>query len=440
MNRKILTALLLVFFAATESSAQLALFDKIDALKDSVSTMNLHNHIVNLSFAGGHESRVNFTPGNDSGAAYILREFSKFPGLQVSADTFYITGASSPYNTKPLVNIIATLPGRSNPDKYFIIGAHHDCSASRMGSTIWQNQWSTIKAPGADDNATGIAAILEIARILSDSSNGFQGEYSIRLIAFAAEESGPAYPSSHHGSRDYAARARARNEQIIGMVSVDMIGYNDFHLYNAFVSNGFSDWIADKYREANDLFEIGLITNNAPYPYAVYSDHDVFWAQGYNAILMIENAPPWINSFYYQANPFYHTSGDSTGTLNFELVRKVTQLNLVSAASFAGALTGVKSTIDTDPKFDLVQNYPNPFNPETVISYRLDEKSFVSLNIYDALGRLVSALESGEKNPGEHSVTFNGVGLSSGVYFYSLQAQGENGNTFSSVRKMTLLK
>ena len=85
--------------------------------------------------------------------------------------------------------------------------------------------------------------------------------------------------------------------------------------------------------------------------------------------------------------------------------------------------------------FRLYQNFPNPFNPRTVVSYQLPVASSVKLDVYDVLGREVAVLVNERKAAGTHEVTFDGGGLSSGVYFYRLQAR-----SFSQVRKMSLLK
>jgi len=85
--------------------------------------------------------------------------------------------------------------------------------------------------------------------------------------------------------------------------------------------------------------------------------------------------------------------------------------------------------------FVLSQNYPNPFNPETKISFGLPEKSNVTISIYNLLGQKVAKVTEGEFNPGYHEVTFNGSELSSGVYFYRLEAQ-----SFVRIKKMMLLK
>lgn len=85
--------------------------------------------------------------------------------------------------------------------------------------------------------------------------------------------------------------------------------------------------------------------------------------------------------------------------------------------------------------YNLGQNYPNPFNPATIISYQLPQSGFVSLKVYDILGRKVAELVSENQMAGYHSVDFNASNLTSGVYIYRL-----NVNDFSQTRKMILLR
>jgi len=87
-------------------------------------------------------------------------------------------------------------------------------------------------------------------------------------------------------------------------------------------------------------------------------------------------------------------------------------------------------------EFSLSQNYPNPFNPLTVISYRLSIAGNVNLNIYDVNGKFVKELVTAKQNAGNYEVNFSGEGLASGVYYYSLIAEGEVIDT----KKMILLK
>jgi hypothetical protein len=90
---------------------------------------------------------------------------------------------------------------------------------------------------------------------------------------------------------------------------------------------------------------------------------------------------------------------------------------------------------DAPSDFSLSQNYPNPFNPSTVIRYQLPVIGFVTLKVYDILGREIATLVNEEKPAGEYEVEFNGSNLPSGIYFYQLKAE-----QYSETKKMILLK
>jgi hypothetical protein len=99
-------------------------------------------------------------------------------------------------------------------------------------------------------------------------------------------------------------------------------------------------------------------------------------------------------------------------------------------------ITGIKGGQEPLPSnFILSQNYPNPFNPTTIISYQLPMNSIVTLKIYDVLGRGIETLVNNRQSAGSHSVTFNASSLSSGVYFYKLEA----GN-FIQTKKLVVIK
>lgn len=85
--------------------------------------------------------------------------------------------------------------------------------------------------------------------------------------------------------------------------------------------------------------------------------------------------------------------------------------------------------------FRLEQNYPNPFNPTTTISFSIPERHFVSLKIYDLLGREVATLINEEKDQGYHKIIFDGFHLKSGIYFYKIQT-----GDYIETKKALLLK
>jgi subtilisin family serine protease len=96
------------------------------------------------------------------------------------------------------------------------------------------------------------------------------------------------------------------------------------------------------------------------------------------------------------------------------------KLNVYAAVQIS---TDVQQPAGTPIAFSLAQNYPNPFNPSTVIEYVIPRSAYVTLEVFDILGRVVRTLVSGEQGFGSHSVRFDGAGLASGVYFYRLRSE-----------------
>ncbi len=90
--------------------------------------------------------------------------------------------------------------------------------------------------------------------------------------------------------------------------------------------------------------------------------------------------------------------------------------------------------------FSLLQNFPNPFNPSTKINFSLAVDSKVKLNIYNLLGEQVAQLLNSNLTAGNHDVVFDATNLNSGVYFYKLEANGIDGQAFTSTKKMILTK
>jgi hypothetical protein len=181
-------------------------------------------------------------------------------------------------------NVVAEMPGLISPDVYVIICGHLD-------SITFGNPYES--APGADDNASGSATVVEAARILS----GFNFRYSLRFICFGAEELGLI------GSEIYAAEAFANGDSIIAVVNLDMILYAPDSLRSLFVP-----YDTQSTQLAMDMDEIAaeyvpeLDVNVVYAPGVTYSDHASFWQYGYPALLGIEEG--------VDVNPHYHTETD----------------------------------------------------------------------------------------------------------------------------------
>jgi hypothetical protein len=401
----------------------------VTALMDSVNLDRLKSTIDSLTWAGGHQSRVTFSEGNYRAAEYIARSFNALPGItSVQMDTFYYPLATSPYNNYPLYNVIATLQGSSEQE--IIIGGHYDASCSREGSETWNSNWSTLKAQGADDNASGIAALLEIARLLSDPANAYVNTYTLKFIAFAAEESNPQTYDNHLGSTHDVFERQAINEDIKAVLIMDMIAFNTVMDYMEIISNTESVWLADSVHYWAENYVMDLTVNDFPYPDVSYSDHDSYQNYGIPAILLMENDSPWNSDVpYYIANANYHTLTDTYNTLNFSLLRKTTQLALVSAVLLDQTVTSIhRPSVTVNRKLNTgiqLSAFPNPFNSRTSVRILLSRNEYLNFCIYDIEGKKVAQiLQNQFMSSGQHVIGLDLDLLSTGIYFGVVESAG----------------
>ena len=290
--------------------------------------------------AGNVRTRHARRPQTFASTTYLQRELAAVLGEEaVRLDTFQaVPGDSLMYN------VVGELRGTDPEAGYWVVCAHYDAigTLSRLadmdrvgeGRTAWD--WRRHPAPGADDNGTGVVLLLETARILSGRSLPF----SIRFIAFSGEELGL------WGSRSYARRAGARGDRVLGVLNFDMIGFNDLAERIELVTNPSSAWIVDLMVAAGQRYDLGLRTDVLEDRFAGLSDHAPFWAEGYDAILAIENYLPTDSTSAgvvdgaYRINTHYHTVADLPDSINWELVTGVTRLTLATLAQF-GAEEGL---------------------------------------------------------------------------------------------------
>ncbi len=276
--------------------------DIIRRLVAEVSLANLRNHVQTLQ---DFVTRYTATPGCEAAGSYI---YSYFAGLGL--DVSFQEVRSSVGLSR---NVIAELPGRVSADGVLIICGHYDS---------YCGDWWEVRpavAPGADDNASGTAAVMEAARILSMEPLDF----TVRFIAFTGEE------QWMEGSLVYADSVRSRGERIIAVLNLDMIAYadkmpEDLEVY----ANPASDWLAARFVAVSEAY--GLIKANRWIDPTAPSDQSSFWDRGYPAVLAIEDQP--YNPYF---NPHYHTTSDTVDTLNFEFYTQATKASLATLAELA---------------------------------------------------------------------------------------------------------
>jgi hypothetical protein len=116
---------------------------------------------------------------------------------------------------------------------------------------------------------------------------------------------------------------------------------------------------------------------------------------------------------------------------------RLKQIDLDGSYSYSQV---VEADFGLPADYTLGQNYPNPFNPSTTIEFSAPVDSRVTISVYNLVGELVSEIISGDYPAGIHNVDFNAINLTSGIYFYRIDAIGVDGSNYSNVMKMTLLK
>jgi hypothetical protein len=134
------------------------------------------------------------------------------------------------------------------------------------------------------------------------------------------------------------------------------------------------------------------------------------------------------------ASTIYYWHVSATGTVGTSVYSGAAQYTTGTGVDVVNNLGGIPEV------FALHQNYPNPFNPTTAISYDLSANSFVTLKVYDVLGREVETLVNQQQPAGIYKVIFDATKLSSGVYFYRIDAVGNNQKEFTSIKKLMLVK
>lgn len=267
----------------------------------------LHEHVLVLAGQIGERNVAHYHALQDA-AQYVgdrLREY----GLTVGEQSELVEG-------RTMVNLEGVLRGSRSPEEVVVIGAHYDSAPG---------------TPGANDNATGVAALVELAA----RYRKLRPERTLRFVAFTNEEP-PYFQSDSMGSMVYARRSRERGENIVGMISLETMGcysdrrgsqqypaqlghfYPDTGNFIAFVGNMNSRGLLQK--------AIGAFRRSVPFPSEGvaapeglpgigWSDHWSFWQAGYPGVMITDTAP-----FRYA---HYHEPTDTPDKVDYEKLARV---------------------------------------------------------------------------------------------------------------------
>ncbi len=257
--------------------------------------------------------------GLERARRYIHQTFEA-AGLEVATQAY-------DYQGHAVANLIAALPGMTDAARYYVVGAHYDTVPT---------------TPGADDNASAVAVMLELARRLPAIALAAP----VKLVAFTLEEP-PAYTTGHMGSRVFVRERKAAGDTVLGAVVLEMVGYTspaqDYPLvlewagypsegnFIGIVGNGasrrFGRAVATAFRANPGLPVETLFVpfDGHVLPATRLSDHASFWDAGWPALMVTDTA--------FFRNPNYHLPSDTIDTLDFGFMAQLVEsLTLAMAA------------------------------------------------------------------------------------------------------------
>lgn len=268
----------------------------------------LRRHVIVLAKEIGERNL--FIPENLRKAAEYIRQYWHTTGYEVTTQSYFVQGTEC-------VNLSVEITGKEKPDEIFILGAHYD---------------SVTGSPGANDNGSAVAALLEISRLFHHRPQ----KRTVRFVAFTNEEP-PFFQHQWMGSRVYAQRCWDEGENIVGMLSIETIGYYceqphsqhyppplglfypDRGNFVAVVGNlrarALVRAFARYFMEGIDV-PIECVATFRCIPGISWSDHSSFWEYQYPAVMITDTA-----LYRY---PYYHTEEDTPDKLNYPALSRVT--------------------------------------------------------------------------------------------------------------------
>ena len=300
----LLLCLILSVKGTLSAQSELDLINAVNLDSLSLTVQEFSGEIATI--VGGNSVTIlnRAQANNDLAGDYLIDKFNTMDNLIVTDQAFNTNGR----------NIIATQLGKTNPNDIYIICAHYDSVADYC----------------ADDNASGTATVLEIARILSSQCM----DNTLIYALWDEEEIGL------RGADFYATQAQTNGDNILGVLNIDMMGYdgdddNDFDIDVRPIANSLA--IKDDLVSLLDTYNFNLNVNVVN-PGTTASDHSRFWNKGYSAVMVGES---WDNN---DQTPFYHSSADRYSTLDLPYFHELAKL-IMSYMVTKGSLISVDNSL-----------------------------------------------------------------------------------------------
>jgi hypothetical protein len=367
-----------------------------DTVGDIVGAVNQDSLISFTTNYQNYLTRHSSTDGFDTACAWSQDMFQGM-GLDVEIQSF-------PMGSYNCQNVVATQTGQVYPNRYWIICGHLDSTSPNP----------YYDAPGADDNASGSATVMEAARIMSQ----YQFEYTVKYILFGGEEQGL------YGSAYYASNAASAGDSIMGVVNLDMIFYGPVGNDIAWLHyNSASSGLGVAFQAISDTYVPALTMEVASNPTGA-SDHASFWNYGFAALLNIERQ--------VFSNPYYHQTTDLMANYMqyFPFGTNMAKASIATVAYLANPITtGIAGDCAT-PVFPraAVSVSPNPVSASAAVRVQAQAPAQAFLRVFDITGRLVYG-EHLVLTPGDNTASVDVSRFPAGVYIVRVSSGGSHAST-----------
>ena len=378
--------------------------ESLEQLLPQMNADSLHQTVLDLqNFGSRFALRAG---GNREVAEYLVQRLNNY-GIPAAIDSFYKAGhhwLAGDYD-QWFYNVKGVLTSPEPiDDSIVIVGAHLDAISYN------HETYALLEAaPGADDNASGVAVMIELARICH--ANNLLFHRTIHFMGFDGEELG-LYGSSY----DAQTRAAA-GDKIAVMLNNDMVSFqpdDNWRLLLLWYDNALDvvSRAADLCAQYTDIDPvIPSVTENEM---SQYSDSYAYYQSGFRAVFAIE----------YTYSTSYHTDHDVSDSNNYAYHADVARYNMAMLAAYADLIGGAGVEEHPQQTFSMYLS-PNPVTDNAMLLYSLEDNSPVDIMVFDLTGRAMLHYNISEQTAGIHNKALDLSHLSAGVYLCQLRtAQG----------------
>ena len=376
----------------------------LSEILNQISADSVYATVQDLQNFGSRLAVQNETnpDGNRDVADYIIQRLERY-GVTTELDSFAVgnTVAYGLWIDQWFYNVKGVLPA-DNPidDSIVLVGAHMDAIAFNSN-----NYYVTAQVPGADDNASGVAVMLELARICH--ANKIQFSRNIHFMAYDAEEFGL------WGSEADAYKRSKAGDKIALMMNNDMVSNppdGDWRLLLRWYDNAVdvlmrASSICEQY---TDLLPVTL-PDSENMLRATRSDSYSYYEYGFRATYASEYTYP----------STYHTAYDVTDSCNYAYLAEVARYNMAMLATYAGSVSWIIP--EEPPTVTTTHVYPNPTCGKVTVQFLLEQNSPVGISVLDLSGRTLLHYDNGIQSAGIYHSELDLSVLSAGLYLCQIR-------------------